>query len=132
MANVIYVETTVNGAIKLLFRDSAIFIHSNADGELTIEADSKVTIGVAGDIILGDSTERDMYPQTDSKINLGTASNRINDIRMGGEFHITRESASAQPTPAVGELKVWRDPDDNKTYLIYNDTNEGVRKVEMT
>lgn len=43
-----------------------------------------------------------------------------------------RESASAQPTPSVGELKVWRDPDDNKTYLIYNDTDEGVRKVEMT
>jgi len=49
-----------------------------------------------------------------------------------GELHIPRESASAQPTPTVGELKIWRDPDDNKTYLIYNDTNEGVRKVELT
>lgn len=29
---------------KFFFRDSAIFIHSNADGELTIEADSKVRI----------------------------------------------------------------------------------------
>ena len=43
-----------------------------------------------------------------------------------------RETASAQPTPNDGELKIWRDPDDSKTYLIYNDEDEGVRKVEMT
>lgn len=48
------------------------------------------------------------------------------------EFHPPRVSASAQPTPSVGELQIWRDSDDNKTYLIYNDTDEGVRKVEMT
>ena len=42
-----------------------------------------------------------------------------------------RTSASAEPTPETGELRVWRDPDDNKTYLIYNDTDEGVRKCEM-
>lgn len=47
-------------------------------------------------------------------------------------FKPLRTSASAEPTPEVGELRVWRDPDDNKTYLIYNDTDEGVRKVEMT
>lgn len=45
---------------------------------------------------------------------------------------IKRTSTSAQPTPEVGEFRIWRDPDDNKTYLIYNDIDEGVRKVEMT
>jgi len=50
----------------------------------------------------------------------------------GGELHPARVSASAEPTPSTHELQVWRDPDDNKTYLIYNDTDEGVRKVEMT
>ena len=48
------------------------------------------------------------------------------------EFHPPRVSQSAQPTPSVGELMVWRDTDDNKTYLVYNDTDEGVRKTEMT
>ena len=42
-----------------------------------------------------------------------------------------RLSQSAQPTPAVGEIIIWRDTDDNKTYLVYNDTDEGVRKVEL-
>ena len=50
----------------------------------------------------------------------------------GGELHPARVSNSAEPTPSVHELQIWRDPDDNKTYLIYNDTDEGVRKVEMT
>lgn len=43
-----------------------------------------------------------------------------------------RLSQSAQPTPDSGELLVWRDTDDSKTYLVYNDPDEGVRKVEMT
>jgi len=53
-------------------------------------------------------------------------------IATSARFFPARTSASGQPTPAVGELRVWRDPDDNKTYLIYNDTDEGVRKSEMT
>lgn len=54
-------------------------------------------------------------------------------------FYIRRLSQSAQPTAGTGvgqidtgELLLWRDPDDNKTYLVYNDTNEGVRKIELT
>ena len=47
-------------------------------------------------------------------------------------YKIRRQSASAQITPVVGHLEVWRDPDDNKTYLIYTDEDEGIRKVEMT
>lgn len=47
---------------------------------LKIAAANAVVIGNPGDIILGDSTLRTMYPQTDQKIDLGTASFRYNDI----------------------------------------------------
>jgi hypothetical protein len=42
-----------------------------------------------------------------------------------------RLSQSAEPTPETGELLVWRDTDDDKTYLIYEDTDVGTRKVEL-
>ena len=43
-----------------------------------------------------------------------------------------RLSQSAQPTPDTGELLIWRDSDDNKTYMVYEDADGGTRKVEMT
>ena len=43
-----------------------------------------------------------------------------------------RTNQSAQPTPISGEIRVWRDTDDGKVYLIYNDPTGGVKKVEMT
>lgn len=49
----------------------------------------------------------------------------------GAYFKPRRLSQSAQPTPDPGELLAWRDTDDNKTYLVYNDPDVGVRKVEM-
>ena len=63
------------------------------------------------------------------------------DLSFAGSagFYPRRITQSAEPANGtgatqidVGELSVWRDPDDNKTYLMYNDTDEGVRKVEMT
>ena len=42
-----------------------------------------LTLGKAGDIILGDSTLRKMYPQTDVKIDLGDATHRFNDVYTG-------------------------------------------------
>ncbi len=59
------------------------------------------------------------------------------NLRPNG-FYPRRISQSAQPTSGTsasqidtGEMIVWRDPDDNKTYLVFNDTDEGVRKSEM-
>ncbi len=43
-----------------------------------------------------------------------------------------RVSQSAQPTPDTGEILMWRDTDDDKTYLVYNDPGVGARKVELT
>jgi len=43
-----------------------------------------------------------------------------------------RISQSSQPTPAVGELILWRDTDDDRTYLLYNDVDVGIRSIELT
>jgi len=60
------------------------------------------------------------------------ASKTLDLATNSAEFKPRRTSVSAQPTPTADTLEVWRDPDDNKTYLIYNDTDEGVRKAELT
>lgn len=56
------------------------------------------------------------------------------DISFGGtaSFYPRRISQSAEPTPNDGELIIWRDTDDDKTYLIYDDEDVGTRKVELT
>ncbi len=45
--------------------------------------------------------------------------------------NIRRVSQSAEPTPNVGELILWRDTDDDKTYLVYEDIDIGGRKIEL-
>ena len=42
-----------------------------------------------------------------------------------------RVSQSGQPTPAVGEVLIWHDTDDSKTYIVYEDSAEGTRQVEL-
>jgi hypothetical protein len=48
------------------------------------------------------------------------------------KFYPRRVSQSAQPTPNDGEMLIWRDTDDDKTYLLYDDVDLGTRKVELT
>ena len=48
-----------------------------------------------------------------------------------GFFEPPRESADAEPTLSAGEMKIWRDSDDNKVFLVYNDADEGQKKVEL-
>lgn len=44
-----------------------------------------------------------------------------------------REAASTEPTlTSDGELKVWRDTDDGKVYLLYKDADSGQKKIELT
>ena len=45
---------------------------------------------------------------------------------------IRRVSQATEPTPEVGELLLWHDTDDDKTYLIYEDVSQGGRKIELT
>jgi len=86
-------------------------------------------LDVIGTTRLGDSTTN--Y----------TAISATGDITFVGSagFYPRRITQSAEPANGtgttqvdVGELLVWHDPDDSKTYLVYQDTNEGVHKVEMS
>ncbi len=43
-----------------------------------------------------------------------------------------RTSQSSEPTLAEGEMRIWRDSDDGKVYLVYNDEDSGQKKVELT
>lgn len=46
-------------------------------------------------------------------------------------FYPVRIAQAAQPSPDTGELVIWRDTDDGKVYLVYNDTDSGVKQIEM-
>jgi len=71
---------------KLQFRDAGMFIQPTSDGRLLIEADILLTLGVAGDITVGDSTLRVMFSDTDLKTDLGKPANRFNDVHFGGDL----------------------------------------------
>lgn len=87
----------IAGSDKVRLRDDDIFMHSDADASAIFESDGAMllrgltgtTIGVAGDIVLGDSTLRVMYPQTDGKIDLGKAGNTFNDLHLSGDVFFT-------------------------------------------
>ena len=54
------------------------------------------------------------------------------DITIGtGNLIPKRVAQSTIPTPSVGAIVIWRDTDDGKVYLVYNDTDSGVKSVEM-
>ncbi|KPL12709.1 hypothetical protein AMJ74_06345 [candidate division WOR_3 bacterium SM1_77] len=60
-------------------------------------------------------------------------------LEVQGQFYIRRVSQSAEPTSGedsdkidVGEIMIWRDSDDGKIYLIYNDTDSDIKKIELT
>lgn len=54
------------------------------------------------------------------------AAKSIDCKTYGAYFRPRRLSQSAQPTVALHELMIWRDPDDNTVHLLYNDEDEGV------
>jgi hypothetical protein len=86
---------------ELFFRDTGCFIHSDQDGSLTLRGDLQTVVGVPGDIVLGDSTERDMYPQTTLKINLGKSAAWFNEGYID-KLHVgwAEDNVSSPPTDA--------------------------------
>lgn len=70
----------------------------DVDLEITAQgATGQVIIGPPGDIMLGDSTERNMYPETDVKVNLGTPTNQFNDLyaeHFYGEMHAINQTVT--------------------------------------
>jgi hypothetical protein len=86
---------------ELFFRDTGCYIHSDQDGSLTLRGDLQTVVGVPGDIVLGDSTERDMYPQTTLKINLGKSAAWFNEGYID-KLHVgwAEDNVSSPPTDA--------------------------------
>jgi len=90
-------DLLIQGTDKVYFRDSGIFMYSVSDGDFILECDgdmflrgnNSTTLGVAGDTVIGDGSERDIYPDTDLKINLGTTSSSFNDFFVGGDIIMT-------------------------------------------
>lgn len=64
--NVVFYNMTLTGDMMLI-------------GNSTVNATGNLTIGNPGDIILGDDTERNMYPNTTLKMNLGMPTNYFNN-----------------------------------------------------
>jgi len=84
---------TVGSANQIIFRETNEFMHSPAAGSILVEAGSKLTVrgnvvtevGVVGDIELGDGTERDLFPNTTLKVNLGTPTKNFNELHVGAK-----------------------------------------------
>jgi hypothetical protein len=70
---------TFGTTARAYFTDTNSYIYSSAPGELVVAGATKTTVGLPGNIVLGDSTLRTMYPDTDQKIDLGTATNRFSN-----------------------------------------------------
>lgn len=76
--------------------------------------------------------------QSTSKFSVGREMMALfKDIRAAfnrfRRFGPERASQSAEPTLVSSEeWRIWRDTDDDKTYLVYKDPDLGQRKVELT
>lgn len=61
-----------------------------------------------------------------------TNSKTLQEIVDGLAIATPKRTAQAdEPTGEVGKLEIWRDTDDGKVYLIYNDTDSGQKKIEL-
>jgi len=60
------------------------------------------------------------------------AAKSLDCVTNAAYFKPARESNVAQPAGVANELFIWHDSGNSKVYLMYNDTTEGVKKVELT
>lgn len=89
-------DNIVNTNKRIYFRDTGISLYSPADGDLDIVCDADLqiygststTIGVAGDISLGDTTLRAMKPVSTLKMDLGSSSLRFNNLYLGNDIDL--------------------------------------------
>lgn len=97
-------DTFHNSAEGAFFRATTQKIHSSASNTLNINAPTLILNDAnPGDIVLGDSTQRDMYPQTDVKIDLGKSSNRFNEGWIH-QLHVQQSVANVTSPPSDAEL----------------------------
>jgi hypothetical protein len=112
---------------QFLFGDKILLTQTDGNEYIDSLADGYVDIGATTAIRLnGDVTIAAAKTMT-----LGAAA-IIDAYTNGGYIKPRRTTALGLPTPAVGEIMVARDEGDNSIWLLYNDVNEGVKKVELT
>lgn len=78
---------------------------TNGDINLTPDGTGQTVIGNAGDTQLGDATERNVYPHTAGKINLGTPTRPFN--RVFGWFLMLKERSADPTEPSEGQAVIW-------------------------
>lgn len=88
----------VNGKTITSVDNGAVTVSPHGTGQ--------AVIGNAGDIELGDGTERDVYPNTTLKINIGKGGNVIN--RFLGSYLMLLERSSDPPEPTEGYGVIWQ------------------------
>lgn len=124
-------DLRITSTSELQFRDGDIFIYSNADGELTIQADTQLTLGVAGDIELGDGTLRKMYPNTEAKMDLGDTGHYFNRTYTRELFYSNYASITTTANSTAGNS--MRNPFDEDNYSTYtSDAHVTARGITYT
>jgi len=104
--NLTAASTTITAASAMLFQTDNVFQGDDrTNGSFSVASGSTLNIESGGFLDIDNS---------------------------GGIFTPRRVRQSAEPTPANGELLVWSDSDDDKVYLVFNDGNAGVVKIELT
>lgn len=109
---------------ELRLRDTSTRLYSNAANEVTLEATTKTIVGVAGDIELGDSTLRKIFPNTNLAMDLGDSTHRFNDAWIDDIFigaGASTSNASVGGTLSVNTTSVGNvgtGEDDLMTYSL--------------
>ncbi len=94
---------------RINFRNFNGYIYSDADGRLIVVGEDRTTIGVPGDIELGDGTLRAMFPNTDEKEDLGIPSKRFRRLFVSQGVFVGVETVTSDPPLDGSDLVVLCD-----------------------
>jgi|GEM_PF-6008398 len=129
------IRSDLGGANQAMVAFEAHGDSANADA---IAFDADMETGFSGDFFRGQvngvekfAVDKDGNVDTAGSVTVA-ASKSIDAYTNSGYVKVRRVSQAAQPAAQEGELLIWRDTDDDKTYLVIQDADVGARKVELT
>lgn len=99
-----------------------------ADGDVLIENTLHVDVIVEETLNAGVIVEGVAFENNDITMAAGGS---VDAYTNSGYIKVRRISQSAMPIPQVGEILMWRDIDDDRTYLVYEDPDVGTRSVRL-
>jgi hypothetical protein len=129
----VWENSTGDDQITFSGTGGAVFNEQGNDADFRVEGDTEdhlLTVDAGDDVVrLGDwDTNYSQFAKNGDQTFVG-----------GAGFYPRRVSQNAEPANGtgadqidVGELIIWRDADDNQVWLMYQDTDEGIKKVELT